>query len=51
MSTSEKSIDVNVPAPTAYNEWTQFEDLPKFIEGVVIVQQLDGKELALAHQH
>jgi uncharacterized membrane protein len=37
MSTLEKSIDVNVPVHTAYNQWTQFEDFPKFMEGVVAV--------------
>jgi uncharacterized membrane protein len=45
MSTLEKSIDVNVPAHMAYNQWTQFEDFPKFMEGVVAVQQLDDKNL------
>jgi uncharacterized membrane protein len=35
------SIDVNVPVRTAYNQWTQFEDFPQFMEGVKEVQQLD----------
>ena len=34
MSTIEKSIDVNVPVRTAYNQWTQFEEFPRFMEGV-----------------
>ena len=34
MSTIEQSIDVNVPVHTAYNQWTQFEEFPQFMEGV-----------------
>ena len=34
MSTIEKSIDVNVPVRTAYNQWTQFEEFPRFMEGI-----------------
>lgn len=41
MSTIEESIDVAVPVRTAYNQWTQFEDFPQFMEGVVEVRQLD----------
>ena len=41
MSTIEKSIEVNVPVHTAYNQWTQFEDFPRFMEGVKEVRQLD----------
>jgi uncharacterized membrane protein len=41
MSTVEKSIEVNVPVHTAYNQWTQFEDFPQFMEGVKEVKQLD----------
>jgi uncharacterized membrane protein len=41
MATLEKSIEVNVPVNTAYNQWTQFEDFPKFMEGVKEVRQLD----------
>ena len=32
MSTVEKSIEANVPVSTAYNQWTQFEEFPRFIE-------------------
>ena len=45
MSTIEKSIEVNVPVRTAYNQWTQFEEFPKFMEGVKQVIQLDDKRL------
>jgi uncharacterized membrane protein len=45
MSTIEKSIDVNVPARTAYNQWTQFEQFPRFMDGVLEVRQIDDKHL------
>lgn len=45
MSRIEKSITVNVPLHTAYNQWTQFESFPEFMEGVEEVQQLDDKRL------
>jgi uncharacterized membrane protein len=40
-----ESIDVNVPVSTAYNQWTQFEEFPKFMEGVESVLQLDDTHL------
>ena len=45
MSFIEKSIELNVPARTAYNQWTQFEEFPKFMEGVKEVKQIDEKRL------
>ena len=45
MSTIEKSIEVNVPVYTAYNQWTHFEEFPQFMEGVKEVKRLDGKRL------
>ena len=45
MSTIEKSIDVNVPSDTAYNLWTQFEQFPRFMEGVEEVRQINAKHL------
>src|SRR5688572_614221 len=45
MERIEKAIEVDVPVPTAYNQWTQFESFPQFMEGVVEVQQLDDKRL------
>jgi carbon monoxide dehydrogenase subunit G len=36
----EKSIQVDVPVTTAYNQWTQFEDFPHFMGGVKEVRQL-----------
>jgi uncharacterized membrane protein len=45
MSVIEKSIEINVPVSTAYNQWTQFEEFPNFMEGVKHVKQLDDKRL------
>ena len=45
MSVIEKSIELNVPVRTAYNQWTQFEEFPKFMEGVKQVTQIDDKRL------
>ena len=45
MSTIQESIDVEVPVRTAYNQWTQFEEFPKFMEGVKSVSQLDDTHL------
>jgi uncharacterized membrane protein len=41
----EQSIEVDVPVSTAYNQWTQFEEFPHFMEGVQSVRQLDEKRL------
>jgi uncharacterized membrane protein len=41
----EKSILVNVPVSTAYNQWTQFEDFPQFMGGVKSVKQLEDDRL------
>ncbi len=41
----EKSIEVNVPVSTAYNQWTQFEEFPRFMGGVQEVRQLDDKRM------
>lgn len=45
MSNIEKSIDVNVPVHIVYNQWTQFEEFPRFMEGVQEVQQLGENRL------
>ena len=45
MSVIEKSIEINVPVKTAYNQWTQFEEFPRFMEGVKEVKQIDDTHL------
>ena len=45
MSVVEKSIEVELPVSTVYNQWTQFEEFPQFMEGVEQVTQLDDTRL------
>ena len=45
MSTTQQSIEVDLPVSTVYNQWTQFEDFPQFMDGVESVTQLDDKRL------
>ena len=45
MARFEYAIDVNVPVRTAYNQWTQFEEFPRFMEGVTAIKQLTDKQL------
>jgi uncharacterized membrane protein len=45
MASVEKSIEVDVPVNTAYNQWTQFEEFPRFMEGVKEVRQLDDARI------
>jgi uncharacterized membrane protein len=41
MSNITESIDVDVPVPAAYHQWTQFESFPWFMEAVESVTQHD----------
>jgi uncharacterized membrane protein len=45
METLEESIEVEAPVTVTYNQWTQFEDFPRFMEGVESVTQLDDKRI------
>ena len=45
METLRESIEVDVPVSTAYNQWTQFEEFPKFMDGVESVEQIDDTHL------
>ncbi len=45
MTKVEKSVEVDVPVDTAYNQWTQFEEFPQFMGGVQQVEQLDDRTL------
>lgn len=42
MSTVMKAVDVEVPLSAAYDQWTQFELFPEFMEGVEQIRQLDA---------
>ncbi|MER5917224.1 SRPBCC family protein [Streptomyces sp. NPDC001982] len=43
MSTIKETVEVETPLQTAYNQWTQFEEFPNFMEGVEAVQQIDDR--------
>jgi uncharacterized membrane protein len=45
MSRIEESTVVDVPVHVAYDQWTQFETFPQFMEGVRLVTQKDDKHL------
>jgi uncharacterized membrane protein len=45
MATIEKSIEVGVPVSVAYDQWTQFEEFPQFMSGIVGVRQLDDRHV------
>jgi uncharacterized membrane protein len=45
VSTVEESIEIDVPVRVAYDQWTQFESFPLFMDGVQEVRQLDDTHL------
>ena len=45
MANIERSIDVDVPVRAAYDQWTQFEEFPSFMEGVEEIRQIDDTRL------
>ncbi len=45
MATVNQTIDVDVPVSVAYNQWTQFETFPEFMNGVDSVEQIDETAL------
>ena len=45
MQTIEQSIEVDAPVRTVYNQWTQFEEFPAFMEDVKEVRQIDDRRL------
>jgi uncharacterized membrane protein len=45
MERLQKSIEVDRPLNQVYNQWTQFEEFPRFMEGVKSVKQLDDTRL------
>jgi uncharacterized membrane protein len=51
MTAIQESIEVDVPLTTAYNQWTQFEEFPRFMEGVESIEQLDDRRLHWVAAH
>jgi uncharacterized membrane protein len=45
MAEVREQIEVDIPVTTAYNQWTQFEEFPKFMENVESVRQIDDTQL------
>jgi uncharacterized membrane protein len=45
MAEVNASIEVDVPVSTAYNQWTQFEEFPQFMDNIESVRQLDDGHL------
>jgi uncharacterized membrane protein len=45
MERLQKTFEIDVPVRTAYNQWTQFEDFPEFMDGVEEVRQIDDTHL------
>jgi len=45
METIEKSVEVDAPLQAVYNQWTQFEEFPRFMQGVEEVRQLSDTRL------
>ena len=45
MANVEQTIDVDVPVRVAYDQWTQFESFPQFMDGIEEVRQLDDTHL------
>jgi uncharacterized membrane protein len=45
MPTIEESVEVEVPVRTAYDQWTQFEEFPSYMDGIDEVKQIDDTHL------
>ena len=45
MTTVERHIDIDVPVRVAYDQWTQFEEFPTFMDGIESVTQIDDRRL------
>ena len=43
MASVQEAVDVDVPIRVAYDQWTQFESFPHFMDGVLEITQLDDK--------
>jgi uncharacterized membrane protein len=45
MSTIVETVEVEVPVRTAYDQWTQFEEFPRFMDHVERIEQTDDTHL------
>jgi uncharacterized membrane protein len=45
MSQVREEIEVDVPVSVAFNQWTQFESFPEFMDGVKMVRQIDDRRV------
>jgi uncharacterized membrane protein len=45
MTSAQKSVEVDCYVTAAYNQWTQFEDFPQFMDGVEEIRQIDDRNL------
>jgi uncharacterized membrane protein len=45
VSKVQEAIELEVPVRTAYNQWTQFEEFPRFMEHVEELRQVDDRHL------
>ncbi len=45
MAEAHATVEVEVPISTAYNQWTQFEEFPQFMDNVESVTQIDDTHL------
>jgi uncharacterized membrane protein len=46
MAEYQTAIIVDAPLEEVYNQWTQFEEFPRFMDGVLQVRQIDDKRLS-----
>ena len=45
MQSLQRTLDVDVPAATAYDQWARFDDWPRFIDGIEEVRRIDDTHL------
>jgi uncharacterized membrane protein len=45
MSTIDTTLQLSVPVRTAYNQWTQFEEFPLFMDGIQYVRRIDTRHV------